>query len=140
MMDTDSAIPMNRPALVWVICIVYAVGLIVALGSLYSVFSGALVLPDKQAQFYRDFGYVNFGGLILSTILGITSMIQLFRLRKNAPYFITALFLVGVLKQLWYQPDLVRLGQGLALPVVSEIVALLIVIYSWHLLRRGVLR
>jgi hypothetical protein len=72
----DASAPQPRPALVWIICAIYAIGAFGAFVSLYAV----------------------------------------------------------------YRPELTRLGHGLLLPLISQIIALLIVFYSWRLLRRGLLR
>jgi hypothetical protein len=136
----DASAPQPRPVLVWIICTIYAIGAFGAFVSLYAVFSGALRLPAREAQFYGSFTFINFVGVGLSAVLGLASLIQLFRMRRSAPYLITAGFLVGLIKQLWYRPELTRLGHGLVLPLISQIIALLIVFYSWRLLRRGLLR
>ena len=67
-------------------------------------------------------------------------MVQLFRMRESAAYWVTAAFLVGLLKQLWYQPQLVRLGHSPVGAVVGVAISLLILLYVWHLKRIAVLR
>jgi len=136
-----ASVPQRRPALVWIICVVYAIGCLGALVTIYAILSGATHrLPAREAQFYDSLTLINFVGLALSVVLGLASLIQLFRMRRNAPYLITAGFVVGLIKQLWYRPELTRLGHGLVLPVIGQVIALLIVFYSWRLLRRGLLR
>jgi hypothetical protein len=130
----------RRPALVWIICALYVLGFIFASASLYAVFSGAIRLHDDAAAFYRAFGVLNFGGLALSAVLAPIATFQLFRLRNNAPFFITALFVVTLIKTIWYLPDLIKLGHGPITQLVAIGINCLIVYYSWHLRRVGVLR
>jgi hypothetical protein len=130
----------RRPVLVWFICVIYAFGFVVASASLYAVFSGAIRLPNDAAAFYRAFGVLNFAGLGLTAVLAPIAIVQLFRLRKNAPFIITALFVVTLIKTIWYLPDLIRLGHGPITQLVAIGINCLIVFYSWHLRRVGVLR
>jgi uncharacterized membrane protein (DUF2068 family) len=126
--------------LVWIICVLYALGLIVAFVSLYAVLSGAVQLPSDAAAFYRSFGILNFAGLALTAVLAPIAIIQLFRLRNSAPLFITALFLTTFIKTIWYLPDLIKLGHSPIMQLVAIGINCLIVYYSWHLRRVGVLR
>jgi hypothetical protein len=135
-----SSAPTKRPAVVWSILVLYAFGLLVGSASLFAVFSGALRLPQRDADFYAKFGIANFFGLALSAVLGIGAMIQLYRMRKSAAYFVTAVFLVTMAKEVWYLPKLVSLGHGLTLHVVSACISLWIVCYVWHLRRVGILK
>ena len=135
-----SSAPGKRPGLVWVILVLYAIGLLVASATLFAVFSGALRLPERDAKFYANFGIANFFCLALGAVLGIGSMIQLFRMRKSAVYFVTAVFLVTMAKEVWYLPKLMSLGHGLTMHVVSAFISLWIVCYVWHLRRVGMLK
>jgi hypothetical protein len=130
----------KRPFLVWVILVLYTLGLLVSVASLYAAFSGLLHLPAGDAAFYARFGFVNFLGLALSAILATGSIVQLFRMRISAAYFVTAGFLVLIAKEVYYQPQLVRLGHSLAPAMIGVIVSFLIVCYTWHLKRSGALR
>jgi hypothetical protein len=130
----------KRPSLVWVILVLYAVGLVLASVILFAVFSGALRLPQRDAEFYASFGIANFFGLALSAVLGIGAMIQLFRMRKSAVYFVTAVFVVTMAKEVWYLPRLINLGHSLTLHVISACISLWIVCYVWHLRRVGMLK
>ena len=130
----------RRPVLVWVILTVYALGLVVILAGLYGVFSGAVRLHVRDAEFYAAFGTLNFAAAGASIVLAIGFMVQLFRMRKSAAYWVTAPFLVGLLKQLWYQPQLVRLGYSPVGAVVGVALSFLTVLYVWHLKRTAVLR
>jgi hypothetical protein len=130
----------KRPVLVWIITGVYAIGALGAVASMYAALSGAVPIPPQTAEFYASFRTLNFAGLAISVLLAVTSMIQLFRLRRSAAYFITAGFGFGLLKQWWYWQDLAQLGRGIAIPLISQIIGLLIVMYAWRLLRVGVLR
>jgi hypothetical protein len=141
----NSAVPApdtvaNRPRLVWAILVLYAFGFVVTLASIYAIFSRAFRLPAGDAAFYAGFGTLNFLGLGLSAVLSTGFMVQLFRMRKSAAYFATASFLVLLVKELWYQPQLVRLGHSLVPAVIGVVVAFLIVCYTWRLKRSGALR
>jgi predicted permease len=135
-----SEAPIKRPGLVWVILAVYAVGLIVFFGSMYAVFSGRLQLPTAEAGFYARFGTVNFLGLALSAVLSSGFMVQLFRMRISAAYFASAGLVVLIVKDFYYQPQLVRLGHSLIPAIIGVIISFLIVCYTWHLKRTGSLR
>jgi hypothetical protein len=130
----------RRPVLVWVICVVYTLGFVFAFAGLYVAFSGAIALPEDTAAFYRAFGILNFAGLALTAVLSPIAVLQLFRLRKNAPFFITALYVVTIVKTIWYLPDLIRLGHGPVAQLVAIGVNGLIVYYAWYLRRVHVLR
>jgi hypothetical protein len=135
-----SSAPGKRPALVWVILVLYGLGLLAATAGLFAVFSGALRLAQREAEFYANFGIANFFGLAFSAVLGIGSMVQLFRMRKSAAYFVTAVFLVTMAKEVWYLPKLMSLGHGLTMHVVSACISLWIVGYVWHLRSVGMLK
>ena len=135
-----SSTPGKRPGLVWAILVLYALGLLLASASLFAVFSGALRLPEREAEFYANFGIANFFGVALSAVLAIGSMIQLFRMRKSAVYFVTGVFLVTIAKEFWYLPKLMSLGRSLTLHVISACIGLWIVWYVWHLRRVGMLK
>jgi hypothetical protein len=130
----------KRPGPVWAILVLYAFGLLVGSASLFAVFSGALRLPQREADFYANFGIANFFGLALSAVLGTGSMIQLYRMRKSAVYFVAGVFLVTMAKEVWYLPKLMSLGHGLTMHVVSACISLWIVCYVWHLRRVGLLK
>jgi hypothetical protein len=130
----------KRPGLVWVILVLYALGLVITLGSLYAAFSGLLQLPAGDAAFYARFGIMNFLGLALSAILSIGFMVQLYRMRIGAAYFASAGFAVLIVKEFYYQPQLVRLGHSLMPALIGVIISFLIVCYTWHLKRAGTLR
>jgi cell division protein FtsW (lipid II flippase) len=141
----NSAVPApdtvaKRPRLVWAILVLYAFGLVITLASIYAIFSRALRLPARDAAFYAGFRTLNFLGLGLSAILATGFMVQLFRMRKSAAYFAIAGFLVLIVKELLYQPQLVRLGHSLAPAVIGVVIAFLIVRCTWHLKRTGALR
>jgi len=135
-----SSAPGKRPGLVWAILVLYAVGLLLASVTLFAVFSGALRLPQREAEFYANFGIANFFGLALSAVLGIGVMIQLFRMRKSAVYFVTAVFVVTMAKEVWYLPKLISLGHSLSLHVISACISLWVVCYVWYLRRVGMLK
>lgn len=130
----------KRPFLVWVICVFWGLSAVMACISLWVVFSGVIRVPANVAQFYGHFGLLNFVALTLGLILMLGSVIQLFRLRKSAIYFVTAAFAFGFLQQLWYWSSLAQLGQGTAKQVIGQLISLVIVLYSWRLLRLSVLR
>jgi hypothetical protein len=134
------ATPGKRPGLVWVILGFYGIGLLLAAVTLFAVFTKALRLPPGDAAFYANFGVANFLGLALSAVLGVCSMIQLFRMRKNAAYFVTAVFAVTMVKEVWYLPKLISLGHGWVMHVVSACISLWFVCYVWHLRRAGMLK
>jgi hypothetical protein len=141
----NSAVPMSdsggkRPALVWAILVLYTFGVVITLASMYALLSGALRLPATDAAFEAGFGTVNFLGLGVSTILSVAFMVQLFRMRKSAAYLATAGLLVMIVKALYYQPKLARLGHSATPALIGDIVAFLIVCYTWHLKRTGALR
>ena len=141
----NSAVPASetvakRPRLVWAILVLYTLSLLLALATIYAIFSKAFRLPAGDAAFYADFGSLNFLGIGLSAILSTCFIVQLFRMRKGAAYFATAGFLVLIVKEFWYQPRLVRLGHSLAPALIGVVIAFLVVCYTWHLKRTGALR
>ena len=130
----------SRPILVWVICLYYAFGFIVASVSLYAIFSGVLPLPTDVANFYRSFDLLKFTGVGLSAVLAPIAIVQLFRLQKIAPIAVSALFVVTFTKTLWFLPDIIRLGSGPTMSLVAVGINFLIVFYTWHLRVVGILR
>jgi hypothetical protein len=120
--------------------VLYTLGLIFAVASIYAAYSGAIRLPNDAAAFYRAFGTLNFVGVALTAILAPIAIVQFFRLRDSSPLFLTALFFVDLIQMIWYFPDLVKLGHGPAMQLVAVGIKGLIVYYSWHLRRVGVLR
>jgi hypothetical protein len=131
-MSTVVASPRRkRPVLVWLICAGYALGTVLVWVSMYAILSGRV--PPPTAAPYPGFHFLV--GLALSTVLVLMAMVQLFRLRRSAPYFVTGAFLFGLLAQ--------QLDQNPGSPghkyAAGEVIGLLIVIYSWRLLKRGIL-
>jgi hypothetical protein len=135
-----STSPGKRPAAVWAILALYAAGLTLAAAFFFAVYSGALRLPPREAAFYANFGFLNFLGLALGALLGIVSMIQLFRMRRSAAYFVTAGFLVTFAKQIWYLPKFMSMGYSPVTRILSILLGIWIVWYVWHLRRAGTLK
>jgi len=132
-----STTPGKRPAAVWAILAIYAAGLLLAAAFFFAVYSGALRLPPREAAFYANFGVLNFFGLALGALLGIVSMIQLFRMRRSAAYFVTAGFVVTFAKQIWYLPKFMNMGYSPVPRVMGIFLGICIVWYVWHLRRVG---
>lgn len=88
-------------------------------------------LPVNQS--FPRFGIVNFLGLVLSAILSIGFMVQLFRMRIGAAYFASAGLVVLIVKEFYYQPQLVRLGHSLMPAIIGVIISSLIVCYTWRI-------
>lgn len=130
----------RRPGLVWVILVLYAFGLVITVASLYAVFSGVVRLPAGDAAFYAKFGTLNFLGLALSAVFSTGFVVQLFWMRMSAAYFATAGFLVLIVKELYYQPQLSRLGHSSAPAIIGVILAFFTLCYTWYLKRTGALR
>ena len=135
-----SSVAAKRPGLVWVIIVLYAVGLVVSLGSLYAAVTGALHLPERAAAFYARFGTLNFLGIAASAIISTAFLVELVRMRKSAAYLATAGFVVMIAKDLWYAPELMKFEHWMASLIIGPVISLLIVCYMWHLKRTGVLR
>ena len=66
---------------------------------------------------------MNFFGLALSAILAGGFMVQLFRMRISAAYFASAGLVVLIVKNFYYQPQLVRLGHSLMPAIIGAIIS-----------------
>jgi len=130
----------KRPKFVWAILVLYTFGLLVGLASMYAIFSRAFRLPPGDAAFYASFGTINFLGLAASALLSLGVMVQLFRMRKSAASIATAGFVVLIVKEAWYQPQLMRLGHSPVPALIGVVLASLVVCYTWYLKRTGALR
>jgi hypothetical protein len=140
MISDNSSQGPKRPLLVWVICASYAASVIVPPTAVYLAYSGRIPVSAADAAYLRSFTLINFAGLALGLLLLLISTVQLFRMRRSAPYLLTATLVVAIVKQFIYRPELNRLGHSYVPALVSGVIALLVVIYSWRLLMRGTLK
>lgn len=139
--NAEDAPPGKRPAWLWVVLVLYAIAAIFMGSRVIASFHGLIPLPAAELRFYRISGLPRATGSFLSGIFSLMVVIQLFRLKRGAAYFITASLAVSVFSwccvvaglEASEHTELVSFLAGCA-------VELLMVGYVWHLFRKGVLK
>jgi len=131
------AVARRRPILVWVICAWYAIAILVAIPAIFLATSGAIPLPPAAGTFYQSFGLLNYVGVLGSAVLAALAGITLFRMRRSAFAYATALFVLNVAKTIWYWPSLHAMGYGLGYQAFQMALSALLPLYVWRLWATG---
>lgn len=130
----------RRPKMVWAITIFYVFGMLAGLVSLGFVFFSFDQLPPSVQDFYRRLTPVYYAASFASLFLNLAGAILLFRLSARAPHFLAASVVVGVLLLLYGQflspSDLSRNFSSIA----GQAIGIAIVIYTYRLKSRGILK
>jgi uncharacterized membrane protein (DUF2068 family) len=135
----------TRPIGANVVFIYYAISLVGTLGSLLML---VLKVPNYtlhptpgSVQFFGKFGLPWYTIFIPTAFLLICSIVQLYRLRKSAAYFGTAIFAVLLATRFWTVQELLRGGHpAMTRNYVVFAINSCIVVYLWRLVRNGILR
>lgn len=137
-------LPINRPALVWVISIFYFVSAGWVLLSFALIFSGLIPLTDVQKTYFQAQTVFDYGSTALIGGANLVGAVLLFLLRRQAfPFFLTA-FSFGLIQTLYQIVTKNWLGAiggpGLVGAVIGWGISIAIIVYTWRLVSKGVLR
>jgi uncharacterized protein DUF4339 len=144
----DAPVPRaERPVLVWVISLFYFVCTPFSLLSLALIpfmASGTIPVQDAQRHYFESLGYFDYAISIIAVFVNIAGAVLLFMLRRAAFYVFAGSFAVGLLMTIyniiaknWIEaigiPGLIGAFVGFGINIA-------VVLYIWHLFRKGVLR
>jgi hypothetical protein len=134
----------KRPKLVWAITVFYVVSAISSGFSLYVIFTGAVPLSAARAEYFKSLTVVDHGITIFLSAANLLGAGYLFAMRRQAPYLFTAALAVNVCLSVWQAARNNWLGAlsgpGFVGVLIGWAIAFGICVYSWRLLREGVLR
>lgn len=137
-------LPTNRPALVWVISIFYFVSIGWGLFSIALVYSGFVPLTGVQKAYFEAQTVFDCGSTALVTAANLIGAVLLFLLRKQALHFFVAAFSVGLILTFYQAVAKNWLGaigaHGLVGSVIGSGINIAIILYTWRLVSKGVLR
>jgi hypothetical protein len=136
----------GRPPLVWGISLFYFICTPFSLLSLLLIpvmLSGSFPLPKAQRAYFESLTYFDYIAPVITTIVNLTAATQLFRLKRSALYFFAASFVLGVLMiayNIFARNWLQAMGiAGVIGGVFGLDITVAIILYVWHLFRKGVL-
>jgi len=133
----------KRPGWVWAISIFFFLSAGWTLLSFYLINTGAVPLNAIQKEYFGRLAGVDYG---LSVIMGLTNLIgavALFFLRKVSFYLFATAFGANLILALWHTVTRGWVaavgGAGFVGALIGWGLLIVVCIYSWKLLQRGVL-
>ncbi|MBE2179053.1 MAG: hypothetical protein IAE97_01080 [Chthoniobacterales bacterium] len=137
-------LPTNRPALVWVISIFYVVSVGWVALSFALIFSGLIPLTDVQKAYFQAQTVFDYESTALIGGANLVGAVLLLLLRRQAfPFFLTA-FSFGLIQTLYQIVTKNWLGAiggpGLVGAVIGWGISIAIILYTWRLVSKGVLK
>jgi len=123
----------KRPALVWVLLVLYAIAVFAGGPIVIAVTTGALDIPGPIGSYYRAFGLWDFVRVGISYLLIAAVLVALFKMSRIALYLAAAAWLYGVLMEIYKFEDMKVLGLTATGMVVGNVLGLGILLYFWHL-------
>ena len=137
MSTSASALMSKRPFFVWVILVIYATGVILGALGLIALLTGAV--PSDDRELLSSLTVRHSWSLLLGHLLALIGMIQLYRMRRSAAYFLTATILVTIVNHYWMAPIAARARVSSYTPLTLGF-DLLVLCYVWYLHSRGLLQ
>jgi len=137
----------ERPVMVWVISLFYFVCTpfsLLMLALIPLMLSGAFPIPEAQRDYFESQTWFDYALSGVALIVNLAAAILLFMLRRPALYFFVGTFVFGLLMVVynivaknWLEavgvPGLVGAFFGWGINIA-------IILYVWHLFKKGVLR
>src|SRR5258705_7722178 len=123
--STPAFVRARRPSLVWIICRLLLLAVLGAFSVIVDILSKALALPIALSRFLGSIGvetYLGFGG---SIVLGIMTLVTLFRMKRQAAIYATLAFVFDQIKGV--------LCASTTAEVCSLVVEAAILYYVWRL-------
>ena len=138
------AIPVKRPALVWVIFILYLLSAGWVILSFALIHSGAIPLNEAQQEYFGSQAILDYGAILVCGALNLAGAIFLFRLKKPAFHLFATAFGLGLAVTGYHIVAKNWLGAvgvpALVGAVTSWGISIAIIVYSKRLISKGVLR
>jgi hypothetical protein len=143
LMSEFQNINQNRPFGIWLITLLYAVGLILTLTFLYFIWSGVVPMEPGDKAKLSNFPLVNLVASIIVVLLNTLAVGALFLLRKNALNLFLSALVLSLAFQAWQTATkgwTAGVGQvGMSGIVLSYAIPILVCIYTWRLIKKGIL-
>ena len=135
----------KRPKLVWVILIIYILGL-PGLILHFVMIEGMLPLEGAAKEYYTNLGLIDNLLIVFGTMYGFIAAVQLFRLKKSALKLFYGLIFFSIIASAYNFADsnyiamMNEQGSSMYYSLVpSYVVMLLIVAYVYRLSKKGIL-
>ena len=133
----------KRPVLVWVISIFYIISALGAVISLLLIFGGAIPLNAEQKAALSKVTMFDYSYPVILAVVNLTGGVCLLFLRKAAFYFLAGVFVLKTATMFWTAVsagrDVTAAGAGLAGALIGVIIAGVVSVYAWRLVKKGVL-
>jgi hypothetical protein len=134
----------KRPAWVWVISVIYFVGAGYALLLFYVIGSGNVQLNSAQQAYFDSLTVMDHVAAIAIGSANMLGAVLLFLLRKPAFYLFVGTFCAGILVAVWETittnwVEAMPAG-GLVGSAIGWAISLVVCMYCWRLIQRGVLK
>ena len=137
-------LPSNRPALVWVISLLYFAGAALLPLSYLIIYSGVFPLPAEQKEYFANQTIFDHSLTLVVTLINLVGAVHLFLLKKQAFLFFLSAFVLGVfvtVYQIFAKNWLSAIDlTGSISTVMGWIIGIAILVYTKRLQAKDVLR
>jgi hypothetical protein len=131
----------GRPVAVWGVLALYFLNVLGTGLRVIASFRSSIPLPAAELRFYRITGLPRATAAFLSVIFSLMLVIQLYRLKRSAAYFISASLAVSLFSVGCHVLGLEASEHAeIAYVVFGEAIELSTVGYVWYLFRTGILK
>ncbi len=133
----------ERPIWVWIVSLFRIASSLIALWSYYLVLRGKMTMTNLERPFYENWTFFDYAIRIFISLIDLIGAVAFLLLRKAAFYLFTAALIVFVISTV---REFIK-GTFQSMHVTASIIALVIGygitiaiwLYSWKLLRKGIL-
>jgi len=141
----DTANSSGRPALVWVIVIFQAIGIIGGLSSTIAALVGHPFGGDAVRPYYEQLTVVDHIVTLIATVLSLFATVSLFQLKRRSLYLFVAVLVLGIANvgvSLAFRPTYRAMfeASGYWSLLLGWGIGVAILLYVWRLHAKGVLR
>lgn len=138
--DVDDIQRRGWPFAAWATLIYFALNAFMRVLQVTAAFRGSISLSAAELRFYRITGFPRGTAAFLSLIFSLLVFIRLYRLKRSAAYFVTAVLAVSVFTGSCFVAGLEASEHATIVAFAFGcVVELFAVGYVWQLFRKGVL-
>jgi hypothetical protein len=133
--DEGHARERKRPAAVWIISVWYSLAVLAGLSAIAFRLIAPRNSPELLLPLVRQ-GTPLFVWLCAQTMMQAVAMVQLFRVKRSAAYFVSLTCAAEA-----YNSVMHIVGhEDLEVPMVTLLIEVAMLVYVWRLFRKGVLK